>query len=317
MADRAMADLVTIYVDARFFAAFAHALERNEPVPQHPFCSFRLHPFLFPEKIAAYNEAVKGTPVEQIFAADQYVFTGRSTSDIFLANGPGPFVNWEERVEKMTAHAAPQDFPGFDQPKYEMSIARIKREAATENGQIYEALTFLTEFGKCGWQVPEEVLLTAAARTAALRAEITALCASTTFRLAWREHPVLSRSPLFRIASLIHAITHQTYLTAASHFGAAVTELPETDPRQCVSDRETLGRKYASTMDALSSDEGLWFQFRAGPLEALAYLSRNGSLLQEDALSSNGGRVLNHYVMFDETLLPSAFVLGKDRLYAF
>lgn len=317
LSKRAINDLVMLFADARYFAAFAQALRCDNKPPRHSFDTFRLHPFLYLEKVDAYNATVTGTGVEQIYAAEQYVFTGRGVFDIFRGT-PGSD-SWDAMIERMTAHVAPQNFLPYDFEQKNAAVERIAREAQTENGQLYEALAYMTDLLPGDWHVPEKPLVLAAASCAAIRADMTALCAATAFRHAWRDDPVLSRTALFRVASLIHSLCHQTYLTASEHWGRAVRDLPEEDERQFMSDRKTMWGQYASTVEALSSDDGAWFLFRTPAREALAYVSRNGSLLQEEAFSAmKPGSIFHKYISVDGSLLPkNGFTIGRDHLYSF
>ena len=314
----ALTDLLSTFIDARYFAAFAQALRTDTAIPRHPFDKFRLTPFLYPEKVAAYRERVKKSLLRRLYVPEQFVFEGRDTRAIFdyaLETAPVKG-SYEAKIANLTATGTADRFPPWKQDAFAASVDRLAAAAAASSTRLYDELYGLTDFKPSDWIVPQKPLLLASASCAANRAELAAMCAGHSLRLVWGEDAAYAATPLVTISSKIYELCHETYLLSSEHWGKAIRALPKPRQRQFVSDRALLWGQYQNTGAALASDEGVWFHFRTETQRALAYLNRHGSL-QTDILDDDGGREIHRFVTHDPRLMPRGFVRGKDELFAF
>jgi hypothetical protein len=313
----AITDLLTTFVDARYFAAFASALRSGTALPQHPFDAYSLEPFLYPEKVAAFQKRVEGTPVRELYMFEQFVFEGRDPRAIFKTAGDESFASLEAFLADATATGFADTFPPFNNTAFDTVVSQLKAAAAAPGAtELYDTLHDIVNFKPCDWPIPEKKLVLTAASCAAIRAELTAMCTAYTFRLAWGDDLALAGTPLVAISSKIFELCHETYLLTAEHWGQAIRRLPKTKQRQYVSDGDLMDMQYRSTITALASDDGLWFMF-GEKKRGLAFLSRNGSVFQTDVLDEDGTSERHRFVTHDPALMPTRFERGKDDIFAF
>jgi hypothetical protein len=320
--EAAFRDLLMTYIDARYFCAFAQAIRADRPIPRHPYNAYRLEPFLYPDKIKAYHRKLEshpqGSALKALCVPETFVFHGRDPSVIFKPSlGKPPADSFDAFIADATATGVADRFPTHDSEAHHAIVDRVKEAARSRDFTLlYRTLTWITDFEDSDWVIPQKKLLMAAASCAAIRAELATLHAAYTMRLMWADDPVHSGRPVFALASKLFELCHATHLLTNQQFGEALKHVPKPKQHQYVSDREQMAGQFMATLDALTSDQGVWFFF-GHEERGLPYLSRNGSIFQTDIIEEDGGRIKHRFITHEESLVPERFVRGDDRLYSF